>query len=438
MPSPAAAKPLTRPSLRRNLAALPRAAWVICIGIFINKLGNFLNIFLVLYLTHRGYSAFLAGAALGAVGLGSFFGNAVGGSAADRIGRRWAIVISMFATAGFTLLVPLAPDVYTIIALAVVIGFFSQLYRPAGGAILVDTVEPALRMSAFGLLRLATNLGMSIGPVIGGLLSGVSYGYLFVGNAVASVLFGVLVLVMLPETKPRDEPAANGDNGKEAHGGYRHIFTDRPMQLYLLATFIASYVYIQTTATLPLHVRDIHLSNSFYALLLAINAAIIVALELPLISFTGNRNPARVFAVGLGLLSLGVGLTGAADSRATLVLTVVMWTFGEMVYTPVSTTYPGLLAPGQLRGRYQGAEGLALTLGQTAGPALGGLFYSLSLTGHWVSCAVLPLVAAGIIALAGDPRERAGQARTGADPQVTPQLVPAKATDDPSAHPQAP
>jgi predicted MFS family arabinose efflux permease len=287
-------------------------------------------------------------------------------------------------------------------------------------------VEPALRMSAFGLLRLATNLGMSIGPVIGGLLSGVDYDYLFIGNAAASVLFGIVVLVMLPETKPQDEPVADGD---KVYGGYRHVFTDRSMRLYLLATFIASYVYIQTTATLPLHVRDVHLPNSFYALLLAINAAIIVALELPLISFTSNRNPVRVFAIGLSLLGLGVGLTGAADSRAALVLTVVTWTFAEMIYTPVSTTYPGLLAPGELRGRYQGAEGIALTLGQTAGPALGALFYSVNPTGHWVSCAVLALVAAGIISLAEDPRERAAQLKAGSDLETAPQLVPAEATD---------
>jgi MFS family permease len=333
----------------------------------------------------------------------------------------------MFATAGFTLLVPLAPDLYAVIGLAVVIGFFSQLYRPAGGAILVDTVEPELRVSAFGLLRLATNLGMSIGPVIGGVLSGVSYDYLFIGNAVASALFGILVLVMLPETKPQDEPAADGGGGDRARGGYQQVFGDRSMRLYLLATFIASYVYIQTTSTLPLHVRDEHLPNSFYALLLAINAAVIVALELPIISFTSRRHPARVFAIGLGLLSLGVGLTGVADSRAAMVLTVVTWTFGEMIYTPVSTTYPGLLAPGQLRGRYQGAEGIAMTLGQTVGPALGGLLYSVSLAGHWASCAILALVAAGIILCSGDPRERAAPPRSRPGQGSAQRLVPADA-----------
>ena len=129
-------------ALWRRVLQLPRATWVICAGMFLNKLGNFLNIFLILYLTSKGYSIFLAGVALGAVGLGSFIGNGVGGSIADRIGRRAAIAISMFGTAGFTLLMPVSPAIGSTIALAIIIGFFAQLYRPAGGAILVDTVSP--------------------------------------------------------------------------------------------------------------------------------------------------------------------------------------------------------------------------------------------------------------------------------------------------------
>jgi MFS family permease len=400
--------------LRLRLVQLPRATWVICGGMFLNKLGNFLNVFLVLYLTHKGYSAFLAGTALGAIGLGSFFGNGVGGAVADRIGRRSTIVTSMFGTAAFTLLIPFCGNVYLIIGLAVVIGFFSQLYRPAGGAILVDTVEPEQRVTAFGLLRLAINLGMSIGAVIGGVLSGLDYNYLFIGNAVALALFGILAMALLPETKPVVEPAPPGTEPAPALK-YRQVFADRSLQLYLLAILAATYVYTQTTATLPLRVHDLHLSNSFYGVLLSINAVMCVLIELPLIKFTGHRNPGRVLAVGMVLLAAGVGLTGLASNQVALVLTVVVWTFAEMIYTPVATTYPGLLAPEHLRGRYQGAEGIAITLAQTIGPSLGGLLYSVSQSAHWISCGVVALVGAAVILFAEDPRKRAAAADGVAD-----------------------
>lgn len=386
-------------SLTRRIIGLPRSAWVICIGMFINKFGNFLSVFLILYLTAEGYSAFQAGIALGAIGLGSFFGNGVGGTVADRIGRRWAIVVSMFGTAGFTLLVPFVSGIYVIIGLALVIGFFSQLYRPAGGAVLVDTVSESERIAAFALLRLAINLGMSIGPVVGGLLSDVSYNYLFVGNAVTSFLFGLLVLLLLPETKPVQQDHAE-HLPVVGRGGYREVFGDPAMRLYLLAMFAATYVYVQTIATLPLHVEDTNLSNKFYGLLLGINALIIVLIELPLVKFTEKRSARHVMAFGLVLLALGVGATGAADGKALLVVTVVVWTFAEMIYTPVATAYPGMLAPDHLRGRYQGAEGIAITLAQTAGPALGTFLYSVSTTSHWVSCAVVAVIGAGLVLVA--------------------------------------
>lgn len=275
------------PPLRQRLAGLPRPVWVICTGMFLNKLGNFLNVFLVLYLTHRGYSAFLAGVALGAVGIGSFLGNGVGGTVADHVGRRATIVVSMFGSAVLILLVPVCSDIRLMISLAVAIGFFSQLYRPAGGAILVDVARPDQRVMAFGLLRLAINLGMSFGPMIGGFLSGVSYFYPFVGNAVASAAFGVVVLVMLPETGSGRTQAA----GARSPGGYRRVFADRSMRLYLIAIFAANYVYTQTNVTLPLRIKDVHLSNSFYGILLGANAIGCVLTELPLTRFTGRHHP---------------------------------------------------------------------------------------------------------------------------------------------------
>jgi MFS family permease len=386
-------------SLTRRLGALPRPAWVICIGMFINKFGNFLSVFLVLYLTAKGYSTFLAGLALGAVGLGSFFGNAIGGYLADRLGRRSAIVVSMFGTALFTILMPFLHNYYLIVALALLIGFFGQIYRPAGGAILVDTTTESQRVTAFALLRLAINLGMSVGPLVGGLLSGYSYTWLFVGNAVTSLLFGLLVLLLLPETRPT--PAEHEDVAPDR--GYREVFADRALVLYLLSMIAGTYAYVQTTATLPLHVKDVHLSNTFYGLLLGINALMCVCIELPLVRFTERRNSRQVIAVGLVLLGLGVGLIGVADSRAMLVFTVVVWTFAEMIYTPVATAYPGLLAPSHLRGRYQAAEGIAITLAQTAGPAIGGLIYGISQGAHWLTSAALSVVAAALI-LAAKPR----------------------------------
>src|SRR4029453_6925815 len=53
------------------------------VGVFVNRLGGFLQPFLVLFLTHRGFSAVQAAVALGIFGAGCFAGVLLGGSFSD-------------------------------------------------------------------------------------------------------------------------------------------------------------------------------------------------------------------------------------------------------------------------------------------------------------------------------------------------------------------
>ncbi|MEU7552880.1 MFS transporter [Streptomyces sp. NPDC044571] len=415
--------------LRRRLRDLPRSAWVIFSGMFLIKFGNFLNVFLVLFLVAQGFSAFQAGVALGFVGVGAFIGNAVGGTVADRFGRRTAIAVSMFGSSAATALVPLTDGLVATTALVGLVGVFAQLYRPAAGALLVDVVPEKQRVTAFAVLRLAINVGMAVGPLVGGLLSGASYTYVFLGDALFSFAFGALALATLPGGRPPVEaPAADGADagakGTAGKGGYREVLTDRPYLLFLGSMVAATFVYGQSTATLPLHVTDAGFDNKVYGLLLGLNALLCVVIELPLTKHTERRNPRRVIAAGLALLGLGMALTGAVQAIWLLALTVVVWTVAETVYTPIANAYPAEFSPAHLRGRYQGAEGIAHTLGGALGPAVGGLLYGISAPLHWVVCAAVAGLGA-LLVLGADPGKRGGQNTPAATAAETPEPVPA-------------
>ena len=90
---------LNRPTLRTSIRELPRAAWLLFGGTFISKFGSFVIVFLAVYVTRQGYSAAQAGFALSAYGFGALFSGPVGGSLADRLGRRRTIALSMFTSA---------------------------------------------------------------------------------------------------------------------------------------------------------------------------------------------------------------------------------------------------------------------------------------------------------------------------------------------------
>lgn len=404
---------------RTRLTDYPSAAWVIFAGMFVNKFGNFLPVFLVLYLIGEGFSAGQAGLALSVAGLGGFAGNIIGGTVADRFGRRTAIVVSQIGAGVFTAAVPLVHGLWPTTALVAVIGVFAQLYRPGAGALLVDVVPQQQRVRAFAVLRLAINLGMAVGPMVGGLLSAHSWTYIFVGDALSSLVFGLLSLLLLPggrtvRAAPAEGPAAAGvfeagaatqQTAKPERQGYLRVFTDTPFLFFLLSMVCATFVYSQANATLPLHVNDEGFSNSFYGLLLGVNAVVCILFELPLTRWTERWNPRFAIMVGLLLLAVGMSATGLADSKALLAVTVVLWSLGEIVYTPISSAYPSAFSPSHLRGRYQGAEGLAHTAGQAIGPAVGGYVFAWSASAHWWMCAAVAVFGA-LIVLPARPGDR--------------------------------
>jgi len=388
-------------SLARTVVALPPPARVLFVGTFINRFGNFLGPFLVLYLTAKGDTAGQAGLALGVVGLGNTVGNALGGTLADRLGRRTTIVLSMAGSGACTLAVPLVGPLVAVIALVGLVGVFAQLYRPAAGALLLDVVPDAQRVTAFAVYRLAINLGMALGPAVAGLLASQSYVFLFVGDAATSFLFGALALTRLPETAPR------GGDAPGRGAGYRTVLHDRPYLLLLVAMGAAFFIYVQSTTTLPLRVKDAGLPPSVYGLLLGLNALAVVLVELPLTAYT-RRKPLRpVIATGLVLLGVGFALTGVARTAVALAATVLVWTLAEMIYSPVASAYTGRFAPPLLRGRYQGAYGIAQMAAGAVGPVVGGYLYMRDPAALWAVCGVVGIVAALLI-LAVKPHHKNG------------------------------
>ncbi len=379
------------PSLRATLRGLPPSAWALFAGTFINRFGSFVLPFLILYLVRQGYPPVAAGTAAGAYGLGSLGASLVGGVAADRLGRRTTIALSMFSSAVMLLVLSQAHTLPLITLFAGLAGFTAEMYRPASGALLADLVPPAQRVTAFALYRLAINAGFAIGPAAAGFLADRSFFFLFLGDALTSVLFGVIALFALP-VGTRSAPA------EERPGeSVRAIIADRPFVRFLLASVLIAFVYFQSTTTFALHVRASGLSNAAYGTLISLNGLIIVFLELPLTGVTQRYPPRPIMALGMLLVGVGFGLTALAHAYAPLMVTVLIWTLGEIVGAPVSSAYVATIAPRHLRGRYQGAWGMTWGLAFVLGPVLGTRLFTWSPAGFWTLCAALGVLAAALV-----------------------------------------
>ncbi|HWM05401.1 MAG TPA: MFS transporter [Actinophytocola sp.] len=383
------------PRFRDALRSLPARVWIVSLGILVNRVGAFLPVFIVLYLTERGYSAGAAGLVLGVAGVGNMLGNAVGGYLTDKIGRRWTIVVSAVPTAGLTAIVPFLEPFPIIVVVVGLIGVMSQIYRPAAAAVLLDSVATdQQRLAAFGVFRFALNIGAALGGVIGGFLASTSYTTLFLGNAAACLLFGGVMAILLRDApQPRSEQDDADPQGDRAVG-YRQALADRTLVRFLVMIVVAEFLYIQHTVGLPLHVSDVGLSARDFGFLIGLNGLLVLVLELPITGVVSRYRLEYVLAIGNLLIGIGLALTGFMDSMVLLAMTVVIWTFGEMMSTSVAQAYLGSLSPPHLVGRYQGLYGVAYTLGTGAGPLIGGAAYAISPWALWAMVGAAGLLTA--------------------------------------------
>jgi len=399
-------------------SGLPKTFWLLWAGTIVNRLGGFVIPFLALYLTGpRGVPVGTAALMVSLFGAGSFTASLVGGELADRLGRRPVMLLSFLVAPVAVMTVGLARALPLIGVATAVLGFFTDLYRPAVSAAIADMVPPADRPRAYGLMYWAINIGAAVAPVAAGFLARIDYLLLFAGDGLTTLLFGLIVVFGVRETRPDElEGRATPSIAQRA----RAIAGEPVLLAFTALALLIGTVYAQGHVTLPVDMAAHGLSPEQYGLVIAINGALIVVLGLPA-SNAAPRWPrfAALSAAGV-LLGAGFGLPAFVTTLTGYAVSVVIWTLGEILGATVAPAVVADLAPVDKRGLYQGVFGAAWGLAFLTGPVLGGWIYqSFGATALWLSClAAGAVLAIGYQAMAPAARRRA--AAVGGRPEVAP------------------
>ncbi|MFD9339717.1 MFS transporter [Streptomyces sp. NPDC060028] len=384
-------------------------------GTAVNRLGGFIQVFMVLYMTQRGFTDTQAGIALGVYGAGTVLGVLTGGWMSDRIGPRLTIMSTLVSSALLLPSVLYLESYPAILAVIGVGGALSQAYRPASTSMISQLIPAERQVMIFAMVRLAINLGTTAAPLLGAALVQVSWDFLFWGEALAILVFATVAGVTLPRARANaagEKGAADapGSGAAVRKPSYLAVLADGRYLLFLLAMFASSVIYIQYVSTLPLTVKHLGLSTGVYAAMVALNGALVITCEL-LVAKVVQRWPARIAVIaGVALTGIGMSLYALPWGIAALVIATLVWSLGEIVgYPTLFFAYPAQAGPPELRGRYLGASNSLYGLGTAVGPFLGVMLWNKFGDGLWLGCGAVGLLAVSAAWLGVRPTGTAGQ-----------------------------
>ncbi|MGK4581887.1 MFS transporter [Kitasatospora sp. HPMI-4] len=410
---------------------LPKAFWLLWFGQACNRIGTLAPAFLVLYLEQgKLVNSQTTPLIVGLFGAGVVTSGLVGGAVADAIGPRRTIISAQPAAAATALAFLATSNMYLLCLLSLLTGFLSAVDRPAGAGLIAKIVPQEDFSRAYSLYMVGFNVGMSLGPVLSGVLLSSCPPALFVVWAVCSGVYALLVCA-LPADDTRRTAGGDGTSVlRSAVRGVAEPFRSRVMLVFLSLTFLMACVYLQVNSTLPLGMREEGLSPGEIGMVLAVNAVLSVVL-LPLVPRV-IEGMAEIVPVMLasGLVAVGFGLNVLAHGIPMFVVSTVVWTLGEVLWTTVSAAFVAKRAPSGRVSTYQGSFFFAWNAAFVAGGPVGiALAKSYGYTTLWLAALALGLlVTIGFRVLVRIPgfEPEAGASADG--PTVTP-AAPAASAD---------
>ncbi len=388
-------------SARRIYRELPNTFWTLVGASFIDRLGGALIFpFFALYITQKFQVGMTeVGTLFMFFSISSLVGGTIGGALADKYGRKTIIIFSLIMTAASTVVMGLVTDIKVFYLVAILVGVLADAGGPAHQAMVADLLPVDKRNTGFGVLRVTANLAVTLGPMIGGLLVGIDYLYLFIVDAIMSTITAVLVYIFLPETKPESTPAQKEQEPGlwDTIVGYLQVFKDKTYVAFIFVSILMVFVYIQMNSTLSVFLRDFRATPAqYFGYILSINAGMVVLFQFWISRKINDFPPLLIMAVGTVLYAIGFGMYGFVYSFAWFVVAMVIITIGEMMTVPTSQALVANFAPEHMRGRYMAVYGLAWILPSAFGPLTAGIIMD-SGNANWVwwGGGLLSIIAAG-------------------------------------------
>jgi predicted MFS family arabinose efflux permease len=380
-----------------SFAGFSRSIWLLTFATFVNRAGTMVVPFLSLYLTKdMGLTLEEVGWIMSCFGAGSVVGSWLGGRLTDRMGHH-PVMVGALVTSGLAFIglqyvkgfVPFCAGVFVLMVL-------SDAFRPAMFVAIRSYALPEQRTRAVTLIRLAINLGFSLGPAVGGfIIAHGGFGGLFWVDALTCLAAALILWTGLPRVV-MDSNATSAE-ANAVGSPYRDV----PYLFFLFIVALISIPFLQYFSSVPLFYSQVHgLSEETIGLILGSNGLLIFLTEMPLVRFCEERRFGVhiILRVSVLLIALSFALLNLVPTVAFLWVGMLFMTVGEMLCFPFTNRMANERADRGQPGVYMALYTIAWSVAHIFGHSLG--LNLIAWTGYvrtwWVFTAVL-LVCVGML-----------------------------------------
>jgi MFS family permease len=322
----------------------------------------------------------------------------------DRFGRKKMILWGLISSALTSLSFIFINDFSLVYILGIWIGLFASIGGPAQSAIIADLLPEEKHAEGYGIWRVNMNLTVAIAPLIGAWIISYSFAYIFIIDAVTSVITATILFFALTESMPQpvteNTPANEAGESTEKPKksvGYGKILRDLPFMAFVMITMLMVLVYMQMNNTLPVYLRDVrNVSVRGFGYIISLNAAMVVFMQFWITRKIRGQSPFKMLSVGTFLYAIGFLMYALVSEFALYMVAMVIITLGEMLTAPVGQALVARFSPADMRGRYMAIYGFAWAIPSATGLIFAGVVFKyLDPNWIWYLCAILGTITAG-------------------------------------------
>ena len=357
---------------KNSYGGLSRSTWLLSLVMLINRSGTMVVPFMTMYLTQEmGVGIGKAGFVMSLFGAGAIAGALAGGKITDKIGPYYVQLFTLIG-GGIMFIVLGQVKSYTGICITTfILSMINEAFRPANAVAIAHYSNAENRVRSYSLNRLAINLGWAAGSGLGGIIASYRYELLFWVDGITNLLAAVLLYFVLAPSKN----TATAFKKTVPAAAVKSAYKDRTFLFFAGITVLFAICFFQVFTLMPVFYKtELHLSESFIGLNMAINGIVIAVFEMIIVfKLEGRRPPphymaAGVFLVGISYLMLNLPI---ASAMVLALLSMSFLTVGEMVAMPFMNAWWIARTTGANRGQYAALYTVAWSSAQAVGPFSG-------------------------------------------------------------------